>query len=96
MQFLEPLMYWPSFHPNRICNPASDPYQPGDDVQVYLSKTDPDSEHHGKEGTITDVLQDTLGDETGRELDSYSYRIESDTEEIDVWFRHRDLVPVSQ
>ena len=55
-----------------------------------------DSDHHGKEGTSTDVLQDNLGDETGRELDSYSYRIETDSEEIDVWFRHRDLVPVSQ
>lgn len=79
-----------------VPQPASDPYQPGDDVQVYVSETDPDREHHGKEGTITDVLQDTLGDETGRELDSYSYRIETDGEKIDVWFRHRDLVPVSQ
>ena len=77
-------------------NPGSDPYQPGDNVQVYVAETDPDSEHHRKEGTITDVLQDTLGDETGRELDSYSYRIETGNEEIDVWFRHRDLVPASQ
>ncbi len=54
--------------------PASDPYESGDVVQVYVSETDPDSEHHGKEGTIMVVLQDTLGDTTGRELDSYSYR----------------------
>ncbi|WP_175609760.1 hypothetical protein [Haladaptatus litoreus] len=54
------------------------------------------SKHHGKEGTITDIPQDTLGDETGRELYSYSYRIETEDEEIDVWFRHRDFVPVSQ
>jgi hypothetical protein len=79
-----------------VPQPASDPYQPGDGVQIYVSETDPDSEHNGKEGTITDVLQDNLGDETGRELDSYSYRIETDGKEIDVWFRHRDLVPVSQ
>jgi hypothetical protein len=47
-----------------VPQPASDPYQLGDDVQVYVSETDPDSEHHGKEGTITDVLQDNLGDKT--------------------------------
>ena len=82
-------MHWPPFYSNHICDPAIDPYQPGDVVQVYVSETDPDSEHHGKEGTITDVLQDTLGDETGRELDSDSYHIE-----IDAWFRHRDLVPL--
>ncbi|WP_435159071.1 hypothetical protein [Haladaptatus sp. DFWS20] len=51
-------------------NSARVPFQPGDDVQAYVSETDPDSEHHGKECTITDVLQDTLGDETGRELDA--------------------------
>ncbi|WP_227379927.1 hypothetical protein [Haladaptatus halobius] len=67
-----------------VPQPANDPYQLDDDVQVYVSETNPDSVHHEKEGTITDVLQDTLGDETGRELDSYSYRIETDGEEIDV------------
>jgi hypothetical protein len=55
--------------------PASDPCQSGAEVQVYVSEMDPDREHHGREGTITDVLQDTLGDETGRELGFYSYRI---------------------
>ncbi|WP_458209727.1 hypothetical protein [Haladaptatus sp. NG-SE-30] len=79
-----------------VPQPSNDPDQSGDDVQVYVSEIDPDREHHGKEGTITDVLQDTLGDETGRKLDSYSYRIETNDEEIDVWFRHRDLVPVSR
>jgi hypothetical protein len=63
-----------------VPQPASDLYQPGNDVQVYVSETDPNHEHHGKEGTITDVMQDTLGAETGRELDSYSYRIETQWE----------------
>jgi hypothetical protein len=27
---------------------TSHPYQPGDDVPVYVSETGPDSEHHGK------------------------------------------------
>jgi hypothetical protein len=70
----------------------------GHDGITTFERIEPEynTEHHRKEGTITDVLQDNLGDETGRELDSYSYRIETDGEEIDVWFRHRDLVPVSQ
>ncbi|WP_227357311.1 hypothetical protein [Haladaptatus salinisoli] len=79
-----------------VPQPASDPYQLGDDVQIYVSETDPDSEYHEKEGTITDVLQDNLEDETGRELDFYSYRIKTNGEEKYVWFRHRDLVPVLQ
>jgi hypothetical protein len=79
-----------------VSQPASDPYQLGDEVPVYNSETDFDSEHHGKEGTITDVLQDTLGDETGRELDSNSHHIETNGGEIGVWFRHRDLDPISE
>jgi len=76
-----------------VPQPAEEPYSPGDEVRVYLSEDDPDLRHHGKAGTVVDALQDNLGTETERELDSLSYRIEVDGRELDIWFRHRDLVP---
>jgi len=78
-----------------IAHPADQPYTEGDRVRVYLAESDTDSQHHGKTGIVTDVLEDTLDQETERELDSYSYRIKVDEEELDIWFRHRDLVPVN-
>jgi len=76
-----------------VPQPADEPYREGDVVRVYLGPDDTDSRHHGKAGTVVDVLQDNLGSETERELDSLSYRIEVDSRELDIWFRHRDLVP---
>ncbi|WP_436932682.1 hypothetical protein [Halosimplex halobium] len=76
-----------------VPQPSDSPYEVGDKVRVYLSRDDPDSRHHGETGTVVDVLTDSLSEETDRLLDSYSYRIETDEGEIDVWFRHRDLVP---
>lgn len=79
-----------------VPQPSDSPYSPGDEVQVYLSRDDPDSTHHGKTGTVVEVLEDDLGEETERELDSLSYRIETEDEVIDVWFRHTDLVPACE
>lgn len=76
--------------------PADEPYQEGDKVKVYLGDDAPDSTYHGTVGEITGVMQDDLGEETERELDSLSYRIKTDEGELDVWFRHRDLVPMNQ
>jgi ribosomal protein L21E len=76
-----------------IPQPAGDRYEKDDRVRVYLDETDPESRHNGKTGVVIDVLQDSLGEETGREVDSYSYQIQVDGDTIDVWFRHRDLVP---
>jgi len=78
-----------------IPQPVDEAYSPGDEVRVYLGPDDPDGEHHGRAGTVVDVLEDSLAEETERNLDSYSYRIEVDGRELDVWFRHRDLVPVT-
>jgi len=78
-----------------IPQPASEPYETGDTVQVYLSPDDGDSTLHGVNVEIIDVLADDLHRETGRELDRYSYRVrrvDSNTV-LDVEFRHRDLVP---
>jgi hypothetical protein len=76
-----------------VPQPADEAYSPGDEVRVYLSRDDADDEHHGETGTVVDVLEDDLGAETERELDSYSYKIEVGGEVINTWFRHRDLVP---
>ena len=76
-----------------VPQPADEPYSPGDEVCFYLSEDDPDLRHHGKSGTVVDVLQDNLGTETERELDSLSYQIEVDGRVLNIWFRHRDLVP---
>ena len=77
-----------------IPQPASEPYNPGDRVQVYLDKSDPDVEHHGTECVVIERLQDDLSVETGRELDQYSYRVETQEtgEELPMSFRHSDLV----
>lgn len=71
---------------------ADKSYQPGDTVRVSLSHNNPDSQHHGKTGTVVEVHEDALDRETGHELDSYSYKIKVDGKELDVWFRHHNLV----
>jgi len=81
---------------NEVPQPASDPYSVGDRIKVYLGKRDHDSEHHGKRGVIAQRSVDDLGRETGRELDSYSYRIKDGDTALEVWFRHSDLVPIDK
>lgn len=76
-----------------IPQPADEPYSEGDEVAVYLDERDPDAQHRGETGVVTEVLEDSLDEETGRGLDAYSYRIEVEGDELDVWFRHMDLVP---
>lgn len=76
-----------------VPQPADEPYHLGDMVRVYLGHNDPDSRHHRKTGMVVEVHEDTLDKETGRELDSYSYKIKVDGKELDVWFQHHDLVP---
>jgi len=76
-----------------VPQPSDSPYEVGDEVRIYLGENDTDGQHHGKTGTVTDVLQDDLGVETGRQLDSYSYQIEVNGDTLDPRFRHHDLVP---
>lgn len=77
-----------------IPQPAPEPYEPGDQVRVYLGESDPDVEYHGTECVVVERLQDDLSVETDRELDQYSYRVETQGtgEELPVMFRHTDLV----
>jgi len=76
-----------------VPQPSPEPYPVGERVQVYLGEEDSEAELHGTVGRITSAVKDDLGAETGRELDAYSYKLAVDGEELDVWFRHFDLVP---
>lgn len=76
-----------------IPQPADEPYEVGDSVRIYLAPNDVDTVHHGETRTVVEILQDNLDEKTGRELDSYSYRIEVDNREVSTWFRHGDLTP---
>jgi len=80
-----------------IPQPASSPYEPGDTVKVYIDESDPDSRFHGERCEVVDVFTDSLGEETGRDLDQYSYRVRATSNggSLPVQFRHRDLVPES-
>jgi len=49
-----------------IPQPASNPYEVGDRVKIYLSSEDPDSQYHDAVCEIIRVLTDGLGTETGR------------------------------
>lgn len=79
-----------------IPQPSSDPYSVGDHVQTYLASDDPDNQYHGVVCEIVEILEDNLGEETGRNTDAYSYTLcDVETgEELPVSFRHHDLVPV--
>lgn len=79
-----------------IPQPADEPYEVGDTVKIYLGETDLDSRFHNRVCTIVEVRRDELSDLTERKLDQYEYRLADDGEEIDLWFRHFDLVPVEE
>ncbi|MUV85515.1 hypothetical protein GJ631_02690 [Natronomonas sp. CBA1123] len=69
-------------------------FSPGDRVRIDIPDvTDLDHErYHGREGTITEVIEDDASEETGDERDAVLYRIKfSDGETAD--FRWRDLRP---
>lgn len=80
-----------------IPQPKSEPYALGDQVQIYLSEADPDATHHGTVCVVIDRFQDELPQDSGRELDAYTYRLRpvDDETPLPVEFRHFDLVPGS-
>ena len=66
----------------------------GDLVRVDIpDTTDPDFDrHHGRYGTVVEILHDDAGQETGDPRDSQLYRVElNDGRKQD--FRWRDLRP---
>lgn len=80
-----------------IPQPSSEPYLPGDEVLIYLGENDEDSRFHATRAVVVDRFKDSLGEQTGRKLDSYSYRLRTrEGELLDIEFRHRDLVPIDE
>jgi hypothetical protein len=79
-----------------IPQPANDPYSVGDHVQIYLASDDPDNQYHDIVCEIVEIHEDSLGKETGRNTDTYSYTLcdAESGEELPISFRHHDLVPV--
>ncbi len=73
--------------------PADEPYQEGDDVQVNLGSADPNNPYDGETGKVINVLQEGFDGEAEHEVDAYSYKIEIAGEVPITWFRHRELVP---
>lgn len=81
-----------------IPQPSPDPYSPGDKVRIYVSENDPDARYNDTHCRVMDRCKDSLGEETGRSLDAYSYRLKAidSGEVLDVQFRHSDVVPVDR
>lgn len=79
-----------------IPQPASEPYDRGDIVRVYLDPDDPDDRFHDTRCEVVDRFDDDLDQETGRDLDAVTYRLQSieSGDVLPVEFRHADLVPV--
>jgi len=82
--------------------PAKEPYEVGDRVQVRLADEDADSPINDTVGRVVHVFTDEPGMESeidaDRELDRASYRLE-DTEsgeQLPVVVRHRDLIPAGE
>ena len=81
-----------------IPQPAQDPLDIGDRVQIYVGVDDPDEEYHGMHAVIVERFEDDLGEETGRNLDRWNYRVKpiGGTEPIPITFRQRDLIPTRE
>lgn len=80
-----------------VPQPSREPYDEGDEVRIYLAEDDVDGHLHATSEVVVDRFTDSLGEQTGRELDSYSYRLRARNGELlDVEFRHRDLDPTDE
>lgn len=81
-----------------VPQPSEEPYSTGDHVVIYVGPDDPEESFHGVEAIVTERFEDSLGENTERELDSYLYQIKAvESDEImSVDFRHFDLVPADE
>lgn len=79
-----------------VPQPSPEPYEPGDEVRVYVSEGDSDDRVQGLVCTVIERLEEEPNTEIEDDLDRYSYRVEdSDTgEELSTVFDHSDLVSV--
>lgn len=78
-----------------IPQPSDKPYSTGDRVRVYIDKDDVDVDYHDTQCIVVDRFEDDLSEETGRQLDCYSYCVRPVDRDnpLSVGFRHFDLVP---
>lgn len=81
-----------------IPQPATEPYESGQEVRVYLGTDDADASYHGTQCIVVDRHEDDLDEETGRPLDRFSYDVRCVKPEKvpPVTFRHSDLVPLTE
>lgn len=68
-------------------------YRLGDRVRVVITDMgDPDYRYHGRTGTVTAVVADSLSMLTGDPRDDYRYCVVFDSEDgLGMWFRHEDM-----
>lgn len=79
-----------------VPQPSPEPYEPGDEVRVYVSEGDVDDQNQGRVCTVIERFEEDPTAETEDDLDRYTYRLEdTDTgEELSPKFNHPDLVSV--
>lgn len=79
-----------------VPQPSPEPYEPGDEVRVYVSEDDSDDRFQGLICTVIERLKEDSNAETGDDLDRYFYRLQdAETgEELSATFNHSDLVAV--
>lgn len=67
-------------------NTGMNRFEEGDRVRIDIpDETDPDHDLHGQHATVTTVLEDDAGLETGRPQDSVLYRVRlEDGREVDL------------
>lgn len=79
-----------------VPQPSPEPYEPGDEVRVYVTEGEADDKNQGRVCIVSERFKDDSDGEPEDDLDRYSYRLEDvDTgEELSVTFSHSDLVSV--
>ena len=78
-----------------VPQPLDEPYSIGDEVRVYLSSDDPDSQFNDLVCEVVEIHQDDLGEVVGRDLEAHHYQLKrkDSGEVLPLSFRHADLVP---
>lgn len=80
---------------NDVPQPASQPYEVGDIVEIQTPEENGDARFDGYVCVVVDAHEDDFDSLTERKLDRMSYQIRPvDAEKpLPVWFRHFDIVP---
>jgi hypothetical protein len=78
-----------------VPQPAEQPYEIGEVVEIQTPEKDGDARFDGYVCEVVDILKDDFDDLTERELDRMSYQLRPVDGDgpLPVWFRHFDIVP---